>query len=124
MYVSHSRSSVNVFLRMLRYTKYVFSPRIGTQRIRKITNAYSREGGENSKYMSFSCVCAAGLEVDAEACERRELGDARKAEEATRRAEEARKRDKEERDALKDKIVGRYADEVKVCVLGYLSDTR
>ncbi|CAN0232769.1 unnamed protein product [Ectocarpus fasciculatus] len=54
-----------------------------------------------------------GLEADAEAFERKELGDARKAREASDRAEEARRRDKEERDALKGKIVGRYADEVK-----------
>lgn len=55
-----------------------------------------------------------GLEANAEAWERKELGDARKANEADRRAQEARRRDKEERDALKDQIVGRYADEVKV----------
>eukprot|EP00903_Cladosiphon_okamuranus_P007987 g7708.t1 len=54
-----------------------------------------------------------GLEAHAEAWERKELGDARKAEEAERRAQEARRRDKEERDELKGKIVGRYADEVK-----------
>ncbi|CAB1120333.1 unnamed protein product [Ectocarpus sp. CCAP 1310/34] len=54
-----------------------------------------------------------GLEADAEACERKERGDARKAREASDRAEEARRRDKEERDALKGKIVGRYADEVE-----------
>ncbi|CAN0048928.1 unnamed protein product [Ectocarpus sp. 8 AP-2014] len=54
-----------------------------------------------------------GLEADAEAFERKEQGDARKAREASDRAEEARRRDKEERDALKGKIVGRYADEVK-----------
>ncbi|CAM9368158.1 unnamed protein product [Pylaiella littoralis] len=53
------------------------------------------------------------LEADAEACERKEMGDARKVEEDNRRAEEAKKRDKEERNALKHKIVGRYADEIK-----------
>lgn len=77
-----------------------------------------REREAETSIMPFSCFCAAGLEADAEACERKELGDARKAEEANRRADEARKKDKEERDALKDKIVGRYADEVKVCVCG------
>lgn len=58
------------------------------------------------------------MEADAEAFERKELGDARKAREASDRAEEARRRDKEERDALKGKIVGRYADEVKVSAFG------
>ncbi|CAM9903557.1 unnamed protein product, partial [Ectocarpus sp. 8 AP-2014] len=60
-----------------------------------------------------SAASLKGLEADAEAFERKEQGDARKAREASDRAEEARRRDKEERDALKGKIVGRYADEVK-----------
>lgn len=60
-----------------------------------------------------------GLEANAEAWERKEMGDARKAEEADRRAQEAKRRDKEERDALKGKIVGRYADEVKVLLVLY-----
>ncbi|CAM9485627.1 unnamed protein product [Scytosiphon promiscuus] len=62
---------------------------------------------------SSSSSSLRGLEADAEAFEREELEGARKAREASRRAQEARIRDKEERDALKDKIVGRYADEVK-----------
>eukprot|EP00752_Nemacystus_decipiens_P005483 g4964.t2 len=72
-----------------------------------------------ASYLADSCTGGSssaslrGLEASAEAWERKELGDARKAEEAARRAQEARRRDKEERDALKDKIVGRYADEVK-----------
>lgn len=53
-----------------------------------------------------------GLEVKAEAFEHRKLENARKAEEVSKIKQEAKMRDKEERDALKGKIVARYADEV------------
>lgn len=73
-----------------------------------------------ASYLADRCAGAGSalkrLEAEAEACEQRELEDSLKAEDASRRAEEARRIDKEEREALKGKIVGRYADEVRALV--------
>lgn len=70
-----------------------------------------------ASYLADRCAGGASalraLEEDAEAWEKKELEDARKAEEGRRKAEEGRRKDKAERDSLKGDIVGRYADEVR-----------
>lgn len=69
-----------------------------------------------ASYLADRCTGAGSalnaIEMEAERWEKREVELRRKDEQATLRVEEARRRDKEEREALKGKIVGRYADEV------------
>lgn len=64
------------------------------------------------------------LESAAETWEREEQERLRKSKEAERINEEAKRRDKEERDTFKDKIVGRYADQVSsACTHDFISST-
>lgn len=81
--------------------------------LRKATN-----GGRvaAASYLADRCVREESglkaLEAAAETWERGEQEKLRKSKEAERMKEEAKRRDKEEKGAFKDKIVGRYADQV------------
>lgn len=55
-----------------------------------------------------------GLEDEAEAYEKREAEDRQKAEESKRRCEQEQRKTHAELEVLKKKIVGQYADEVKM----------